>query len=111
MRAACEGAHVSRFAAYDWRQRDQGFRAQWDEALQDGIDVLEGEARRRALGGSDRLLEFLLRGQRPDVYRDPPAQQNVLVNQNQSRGMTLADIMSGVKALPEEEPAEVEDSV
>ncbi len=35
------------------------------------VDVLEGEAWRRAVeGGSDQLLMFLLRSNRPQVYRE-----------------------------------------
>lgn len=44
------------------------------EALKDAqdalVDDLETEARARALGGSDRLLVFLLKSHRPDVYGD-----------------------------------------
>lgn len=39
------------------------------DAAEAGIDLLEDEARRRAMGGSDLLLIFLLRNRRPAVYR------------------------------------------
>lgn len=56
--------------AYHSRVRSEEFALQWEEALQDAIDVLESEARRRALGQSDTLLIFLLKSHRPEVYRE-----------------------------------------
>lgn len=39
--------------------------------MEEAADVLEAEARRRAtVGGSDVLLIFLLKGARPEKYRD-----------------------------------------
>ena len=70
------------------RRRSEDFAAQWDEALEEGSDLLEAEARRRAVTGvdkpvyykgevvgsitqySDRLLMFLLRAHRPQKFRD-----------------------------------------
>jgi hypothetical protein len=38
------------------------------DAELDARDILEAEARRRAMGGSDGLLEFLLKGAWPEKY-------------------------------------------
>jgi len=47
------------------------FAAAWESALESSIDVLEAEARRRALTDDrDALLMFLLRGLRARVYGD-----------------------------------------
>ena len=35
-----------------------------------GVEGLEDEARRRAFGGSDLLMMFMLKAARPDRYRD-----------------------------------------
>ena len=69
------------------RRRSEDFAAQWREALEEGTDLLEAEARRRAVTGvdkpvfykgevvgsitkySDRLLMFLLRAHDPK-FRD-----------------------------------------
>ena len=85
MRAA-NAAGVGRSTAYLWRQEDPEFAAKWDEAVAEGIDRLEDEAFRRAVKGvkrpvyrggvlvgeiteySDRLLMFLLKRRRPEVY-------------------------------------------
>jgi hypothetical protein len=40
---------------------------------EDAVDGLEAECRRRALNGSDALLTFLLRAERPDKYREQVA--------------------------------------
>jgi hypothetical protein len=84
--AACRAAGVERATAY--RDRDPRFAAAWDEAAEDGTDLLELECRRRAVEGvdrpvfykgqqvgtvkeySDRLLIFLLKANRPEKYRD-----------------------------------------
>jgi hypothetical protein len=80
------GRHRNRF--YDLRERDDEFALEWSQAVERGTQVLEDEARRRAVDGveepvyqggelvgvvrkySDRLLEFLLRARRPAVYRE-----------------------------------------
>lgn len=85
---SCELASVSRQTAYDWRESDEEFAAQWNEAVEFGTDELEEEARRRAFQGvdepvfyqgdecgtvrkySDTLLIFLLKGRKPDKYRE-----------------------------------------
>jgi hypothetical protein len=85
---SCEKAVLSRVAAYDWRAADPQFAREWDEAVEFGTDELEEEARRRAFTGvdepvfyqgevcgevrkySDTLLIFLLKGRRPDRYRE-----------------------------------------
>ena len=70
------------------RRHSEDFAAQWDDALGEGVDLLDAEARRRAVTGvdkpvyykgevvgsitkySDRLLMFLLRAHRPQKFRD-----------------------------------------
>jgi hypothetical protein len=76
---------------YELRASDEGFAAAWSEAVEQGTQALEDEARRRAVDGvdepifqkgelvgsvrrySDNLLMFLLRGRRPAVYREGTA--------------------------------------
>ena len=85
---AARYAGRSRNQAYHVRRRSEDFAAQWDEALEEGTDLLDAEARRRAVTGidkpvyykgevvgsitkySDRLLMFLLRAHRPQKFRD-----------------------------------------
>lgn len=53
---------------YDWRNDDPIFRAEADAAMEAATDLLEDEARRRAMDQSDLLLIFLLRSRRPHIY-------------------------------------------
>ena len=84
---AATGAGVTRQNAYQTRNRNKTFRRRWDDALDQAVDLLDGEARRRATGikrdvyyagevvgeenvYSDSLLMFLLKAHRPQLYRD-----------------------------------------
>lgn len=94
---ACDLVAIHRRTAYEWRESDEDFARLWDEAVEAGTDDLEQEARRRALDGlrrkkftktgvpiidpmtgeqyeeleySDTLLIFLMKGNRPDKYKD-----------------------------------------
>ncbi len=86
--AACKLARVGRNVIYEWRKDDPSFKADWDEATELGTDALEDEAVRRAHQGtrkpvhyggkkvgtvrkySDTLLIFLLKGRRPEKFRE-----------------------------------------
>ena len=71
VRVACAAAQIGKSTAYDRRKADAGFAAEWADSIDDAADLLEAEARRRAVvGGSDTLLIFLLKGARPEKYRD-----------------------------------------
>lgn len=85
---ACEAAEVGRRTVYDWIEKDLAFKARFEEAREDAVDLLEDEARRRAVDGvkepvyqngkvvghitrfSDRLLEQQLKAHRPERYRE-----------------------------------------
>jgi len=68
--AACQAAGISRQRAYAVRRTYPWVRDAWDDAAAFAADMLELEARKRALGGSDMLLKFLLQSLRPDKYSD-----------------------------------------
>lgn len=91
---AVKATTVSRRFVYDERERNAEFAAEWDDALDQASDVMEREALRRAVEGwdepvfgsmgqglgsgqvgtvrkySDTLLIFLLKGVRPEKYRE-----------------------------------------
>jgi hypothetical protein len=85
---ATEVAAVGRATVYEWRQADAVFAQAWEDGLEASADLLEDEARRRAVEGveenvyysgkpvgvvrkySDSLLSMLLKGRRPSIYRD-----------------------------------------
>jgi hypothetical protein len=85
---AAERVGVTRQVAYRVREQDPTFKAEWEQAVEQGTEALEQEAKRRALEGwdepvyqggamvgtvrkhSDTLLIFLLKGRKPATYRD-----------------------------------------
>ena len=85
---AARASGISRGFAYKVRGREADFAAAWDEAIDEACDALEAEARRRAVDGveeavyhggkevgrvrkySDVLLIFLMKGARPEKYRE-----------------------------------------
>lgn len=93
--AAARAAGLARWRLYARRQKDPEFAAAWRDAEEEAVDLLEAEARRRAVDGveeplmgggklikdegghvitvrryNDRLLELLLKAHRPDRYKD-----------------------------------------
>ena len=85
---AAVAAQVGRRTHYDWLESDPEYAQAFEDASEHAIDALELEARRRALKGvtedvyykgrvvgqkkvvSDTLLIFLLKGARPEKYKD-----------------------------------------
>jgi hypothetical protein len=101
----CKTARISSSTAYNRRRTDAVFREQWDAALDRAADTLEDEARRRAFAGSDNLLMFLLKGARPERFRESrasiaPAELNKLIE------CELERISKSKKKTEDEETAE-----
>lgn len=88
---AASSAKVSRNFVYTQRESDPVFAEEWAAALDQAADYMEAEAWRRAVRGtqkpvyqsgklvgtvkeySDTLLIFLLKGARPDKFREQRA--------------------------------------
>ena len=71
VRASCDAADVPRSTVYYWHDKFVWFSKAWKDAKADACDILEAEAWRRAMKeDSDRLLMFLLKAHRRDVYGD-----------------------------------------
>lgn len=86
--AAARAAGYSRQWAYQIRASDPDFAAEWDDAIDESMDVAEGEIYRRAVRGvvkrvfykgeeidrvreySDTLLMFMAKAYRPDKYKE-----------------------------------------
>ena len=108
VKLSCQAAGVGRRTAYDHRAKDAAFASAWADAMEEAADLLEQEAVRRAVEGvdkpvyqggrmvgivkeySDTLLIFLLKGARPNKYRD-----NVKVDVSQLSDAELQRISSG----------------
>lgn len=111
IRRACEESGVGRGTVRAWRESDPSFADAYADALDDGTDLLEDEAIRRASSGveepiyqggelvgtkirySDDLMKFMLAGRRPSVYRQG-AEVNVQNNQ-----VTMVDDQQLARAL------------
>lgn len=63
-------AGVGRQTHYDWLKNDSEYASVFADAEAIAVQSLEDEARKRAKAGSDTLLIFLLKGLRPDRYKD-----------------------------------------
>ena len=89
VRLACQTADVGRTSHYRWLGEDPDYAEAFMGAEEDAADLLEAEAQRRAVEGvekptgwykgqaggyvreySDTLLIFLLKGLRPEKYRE-----------------------------------------
>ena len=92
--AAARAAGMSRRAAYNVRLQETQFREEWNQALEEALDDLEAELRRRAMEGvekpvyyagrpcgtirnySDTLGMFLLKCRRPNVFSSDTAAED-----------------------------------
>jgi hypothetical protein len=89
VRLACTAAQIGRSSHYRWQAEDHDYEVAFEQAKKDAVDVLEAEARRRAVEGweepvgwykgeaggtvrrySDTLMIFLLKGAAPQKYRE-----------------------------------------
>ena len=68
--AAAEAIGISRASLYNAREIDPDFAAAWNDAVERGTDTLEDEAVKRARNSSDTLLIFLLKGRRPEKFKE-----------------------------------------
>lgn len=125
--AAATAAGRNRSYCYEARANDPAFAAAWDEIDGAVTDQLEAEAIRRAKDGvindvyfrgevvgqervySDSLLQFLLRGKRPEVYGDrtrldvagvPGAPVELVVPTDDERAAEIVRILADAGAVP-----------
>jgi hypothetical protein len=80
---AAKYARISRMTAYRERADDPEFAAAWDVAKERGVDALEDEAIDRAFDGSDILLMFRLKAERPKYRDKQPTGLNLTLEQLQ----------------------------
>ena len=99
-------ARVERGTVYRWKEQDPVFADAWAQALEEATDILEAEARRRAVEGieepilsrgeiindpvtgsrlmrrrySDGLMRFLLKAHRPSRFGEREGEGNISVH-------------------------------
>lgn len=95
---ATEITNVSRASHYKWMKEDEAYQKYFEEATEEAAERMEAEARRRAVEGTDKpvfyqgaqcgvireysdtLLMFLLKGAKPEKYKDRVETENKNVN-------------------------------
>lgn len=133
VRLSCEAAAIDRKTAYNLRNDDEAFAADWETALEEAADLLEEEARRRAYEGvrrlkfdrgrlitiplmdndgkpvmdndgkpvmvpyveheySDTLMIFLMKGARPEKYRERSGALNLNLTPEELANMSDHDL-------------------
>jgi hypothetical protein len=70
VRGGCIHAGIHHSTAYRERQRSETFALAWADIEQQVTDQLEETALTLALAGEVRLIEFMLRARKPEVYRE-----------------------------------------
>jgi hypothetical protein len=71
--AAIRGAGLHHCTHYEWLKTDEWYKAEFDDAQEEVAQFLEDEAINRAtrtVDPSDTMLIFVLKGARPEKYRD-----------------------------------------
>ncbi len=101
---AAKAAGVNRGTLYRWRDTDPVFAEAWRVARDKLVDGLEIEACIRAVEGNDRLLMFLLKSYRPQVFGKPEASRPGKSGQPQPPGITLSEIADRVSKWVESPP-------
>lgn len=64
--AEAAGGTVKNFKA--WRNSDEAFQSDYEDAIEAGTDFIEDVAVQRALTKSDALMAMILKARRPDKY-------------------------------------------
>jgi hypothetical protein len=114
---ACKASGVPRRTAYDWKAADKDFAQKWDDAYEEGTDVIEDAVFTRAVYGvkkpvfykgeivgytqeySDFLAARLLEARRPEKYRhNHPAQ-------NEDPTETASKVRQAMKELDDSIPS------
>jgi hypothetical protein len=67
---AAHEAGINRVTAYRWKESDGDFAAAWDESLEEGTELLEREAVRRAVHGVEEPVIY--QGQLTPIYEHNP---------------------------------------
>ena len=107
---AAQLAGVSARAAYYWRDKDHDFAQAWHTSRDRLVEALEMQAFQRAANGSDRMLTFLLKSHRPEIYNERVrANTPNSSTQDPDRTFSLAEIYEKVRKWEVDDKWEVLD--
>ena len=105
---AASDAGVGRSTAYEWRTAEPAFAKAWDDAVESGTDALEDEAIKRAKNGSDTLLIFMLKGRRPEKFKERFSSDQRVTVQEKTFEQWLDEVHAENKQMFEEARQRVE---
>ena len=107
---AAQFAGVTPRAAYYWRDKDRDFAKAWRNSRDRLVEALEMQAFQRAAKGSDRMLTFLLKSHRPEIYNERVrANTPNSSTQDPDRTFSLAEIYEKVRQWEVDDKWEVLD--
>lgn len=125
---AAQAVGISSGTAYRHKKEDALFAERWEEALAEGIDMLEHKAHERAFQGveepvfnrgevcgyvtkySDSLTMFLLKAHRPDKYRERSEVKQELTGNMNLNDTTRASRLAALIELAKLRKAEADNS-
>ena len=95
---SCRQSGLSRYVVYDLKERNPEFALAYEDALNVATDELLAQARYRALNGSDRLLELMLKAYNPGLFSE---KTNIEVSHTLKKpvsDMTDAELLNVIEA-------------
>src|SRR4029077_16060819 len=95
---SARAAGISRAEAYNWKREDREFSAAWDDAVEEGIDMLETIAYRRAIEGNDGLLTMYLKCRRAEKW-NPQTVERHIIDERANQPITLQEALAEMMRL------------
>ena len=96
---AARAAGISRAVAYTWKTEDNEFSSAWNDAVEEGIDMLETIAYRRAVEGNDGLLTMYLKCRRAERWNPQTVERHIIDGRNVNQPITLQEALSEMTRL------------
>lgn len=78
--AACRKIPIARSAVYRWASDDTTFAADWKDAIETGLDILETRLYKSGLAGNDMTAMFTLKNRRYDKQKESKPPSNFILN-------------------------------
>ena len=103
---AAHFAGVTPRAAYYWRDKDHDFAQSWRNSRDRFVEALEMCAFQRAAKGSDRMLTFLLKSHRPDIYNERVRASNANSRSQDHRCVNFSELAERLRRQEEKEKRE-----
>lgn len=90
---AARFAGIHKATLYRWRKEDPDFADAWRQSRNDLVNQVELHVFKRALAGNDRLLMFILKSYKPDIFHQRQHQPKP----SKSRAVGLLELAEKVR--------------